>query len=120
MEVKIYTKPLTEKQRLTKKHQKDILTYPARYHLIDCLKQLKFGRPVKSQEQIDKWIAELTKGTKKKARDHKSKILQDFFYKKEILAFAKYCSNGLKPFSEEELEKHYEDFFKNYEFKGFV
>lgn len=35
------------------------LQRPATYHLIDCLKELKFGRPVNNQEKLDEWIAEL-------------------------------------------------------------
>jgi len=33
------------------------LKMPVRYCLVDCLKDLKFGRPVEDQKQIDKWIA---------------------------------------------------------------
>ena len=35
------------------------LQMPSRYHLVDCLKDLKQGRPANNQHQIDKWIAEL-------------------------------------------------------------
>jgi len=38
---------------------------PLRYHLADCLKELKFGRPVENQTQIDKWITELNENLDK-------------------------------------------------------
>lgn len=63
--ITIYSEPLVDDERLTKKHQKDILNMPVRYHLIDCLKQLKYGRPTNNQEQIDKWIVELNENLDK-------------------------------------------------------
>lgn len=58
-EMKIYVEPLTKEESSMKKHQDDILRVPVRYNLIDCLKQLQFGRPISNQKQIDKWIKEL-------------------------------------------------------------
>lgn len=56
-EIKIFTKPMTDDERRANIGKP--LQMPVRYHLIDCLKELKFGRPAESQRQIDKWIAEL-------------------------------------------------------------
>jgi hypothetical protein len=38
----------------------NILHAPARYHLVDCLRALKFGRPAHDQQFLDQVIAELT------------------------------------------------------------
>ena len=54
---KIFINPMTDKERST--HLGMPLKTPVRYHLIDCLKDLQFGRPVKNQKQIQKWIDEL-------------------------------------------------------------
>lgn len=56
-EIKIFTEPMTEEERLENLGKP--LQMPVRYHLIDCLKDLKFGRPAENQELIDKWISEL-------------------------------------------------------------
>ena len=43
-----------------KKHynmKKNILTEQANHSLIDCLRELKFGRPVDAQNQLDEFIA---------------------------------------------------------------
>ena len=57
--IKIYQKPMTKKE-WSQNYGKP-LQMPVRYHLIDCLKELKFGRPSESQIQIDKWIDDLKK-----------------------------------------------------------
>lgn len=62
-EIKIYENPMTEEER-----QFNIgkpLKMPNRYHLIDCLKELKYGRPFMSQEIIDEWINDLNKNLTK-------------------------------------------------------
>lgn len=55
--MKIFKKPLTDEEHLKK--NVNILKTPIRYHLIDVLKELKFGRPSNNQQIIDKWIGEL-------------------------------------------------------------
>lgn len=55
--IEIFTKPMTEKERSDNLGKP--LKMSVRYHLIDCLKELKFGRPANNQEQLDKWITEL-------------------------------------------------------------
>jgi hypothetical protein len=55
--MEIFNKPLTDEER--KEHTLNIRKMPVRYHLIDCLKDLKFGRPASNQHLLDKWIAEL-------------------------------------------------------------
>jgi len=62
-DIKIFTEPMTEEQR--KKNIGLPLKMPVRYHLVDCLKDLKFGRPAENQKQIDKWIAELNENLDK-------------------------------------------------------
>jgi len=54
MEVKIYMNPLSDKEHSDL--MKDILKYPIRFHLVDVFRQMKFGRPAKTQEQIQKCI----------------------------------------------------------------
>jgi len=56
-EIEIFSAPMTEEE-LSENTGKP-LQMPVRYHLIDCLKELKFGRPSGNQDLIDKWIAEL-------------------------------------------------------------
>ena len=56
-DIKIFMQPMTEKER--KQNIGNPLKMPVRYHLVDCLKDLKFGRPAENQELINKWIAEL-------------------------------------------------------------
>lgn len=56
-DVKIFVKPMTDKERSVNIGLP--LKMPIRYHLIDCLKDLKFGRPIDNQKQIQKWIDEL-------------------------------------------------------------
>jgi len=41
------------------------LQMPVRYHLIDCLKDLQYGRPANNQELIQKWIDELNEDLEK-------------------------------------------------------
>lgn len=41
------------------------LKMPARYHLIDCLKDLQNGRPINNQKLIQKWIDELNENLEK-------------------------------------------------------
>jgi hypothetical protein len=56
----IYKNPLTEQE--IKEHLYNnvrVLDNPIKYHLIDCLKQLKFGRPSSNQQILDKFIEEL-------------------------------------------------------------
>jgi len=55
--IKIYENPMTTEER--SENFGNILKMPVRYHLVDCLKDLKFGRPSENQKQIDKWIEEL-------------------------------------------------------------
>ena len=55
--IKIFSNPMTDEER---KHNVGYpLQMPSRYNLVDCLKDLKFGRPASNQKQIDKWIKEL-------------------------------------------------------------
>jgi hypothetical protein len=58
-EIKIFTKPMTENERSDNFDKP--LKMPVRYHLVDCLKDLQFGRPANNQKQIQKWITELNK-----------------------------------------------------------
>lgn len=60
-DIKIFTKPMTKKQR--SKNVGLPLKMPVRYHLVDCLKDLKFGRPAENQYLIQKWIDELNEQT---------------------------------------------------------
>lgn len=53
----IYTEPMTKEERRANIGKP--LQMPSRYHLIDCLKDLKCGRPANDQRQIAKWIDEL-------------------------------------------------------------
>lgn len=53
----IRTTPMMEKDSLNNIGKP--LKTPVRFHLIDCLKELKFGRPAGNQRQISKWILEL-------------------------------------------------------------
>lgn len=41
------------------------LKTPLRYHLVDCLKDLKFGRPIENQIMINRWIEELNENIEK-------------------------------------------------------
>lgn len=54
---KIYTRPMTDEER--SENYGNILKTSVRYHLIDCLRELKYGRPVNNQKLIEKWINEL-------------------------------------------------------------
>jgi len=56
-EIKIFTDPMTDKERDVNLGKP--LQMPVRYHLIDCLKELKSGRPICNQKLIQKWIDEL-------------------------------------------------------------
>jgi hypothetical protein len=56
-EIKIFREPMTDKQRSANLGLP--LKMPSRYHLIDCLKDLKFGRPAENQHLIQKWIDEM-------------------------------------------------------------
>jgi len=56
-EIKIFREPMTDKQR--SKNVGLPLKMPSRYHLVDCLKDLKFGRPANNQILIQKWIDEM-------------------------------------------------------------
>jgi len=53
-EILIFDRPLTEEE--TKKHIGKILQTPVRYHLIDCLKELKYGRMTEDQKYLDVFI----------------------------------------------------------------
>ena len=61
--IKIYTEPMTDEERSANLGL--TLRMPGRYHLIDCLKDLKFGRPAENQHLIQKWIDELNGETEK-------------------------------------------------------
>lgn len=54
---KYYTRPMTDKER--EKNIGKPLQMPVRYHLVDCLKDLKCGRLKNDQDIINNWIAEL-------------------------------------------------------------
>jgi len=56
-DVKIFTEPMTDEERSASIGLP--LKMPIRYHLVDCLKDLQFGRPAENQKQIQKWIDEL-------------------------------------------------------------
>lgn len=45
---------MTEKER--SENIGKVLKAPVRYHLIDCLKDLKYGRPNKDQKILDEFI----------------------------------------------------------------
>ena len=60
-EIKIYHNPLTEEEKASNMGLP--LKMPIRYHLVDCLKELQFGRPTNNQDQIQKWIDELSKNS---------------------------------------------------------
>jgi uncharacterized protein HemY len=62
-EIKIYTQPMTEEE--AKENMGKPLKMPVRYHLIDCLKELQFGRPTNNQEQIQEWIDQLNENLDK-------------------------------------------------------
>ena len=53
----IYDTPLPEEER--ENHYGKVLKMPVRYHLIDCLKELKWGRPANDQKVLDSFIAYL-------------------------------------------------------------
>lgn len=57
--MKIYSKPLTDEERSKNENFGKPLKTPVRYHLIDCLKELKFGRPTSNQKLLQNWIDEL-------------------------------------------------------------
>lgn len=56
-EFNIVVNPLSEEE--FKKHniENKILKFPSKYHLIDVMKALKFGRPTESQNMLNKVIA---------------------------------------------------------------
>lgn len=56
-EIEIFTEPMTNEER--SENIGKPLEMHVRYHLIDCLKDLKFGRPDNNQKQLDKFISEL-------------------------------------------------------------
>jgi len=56
-EIKVYTKPMTDEER--SENYGNALKTPVRYHLVDCLRDLKYGRPANNQKLIEKWIGEL-------------------------------------------------------------
>ena len=62
-EIEIFTEPLTEDERIV--HTQEIQQMPARYHLLDILKNIKYGRPAENQKLIEKWIEELEVDPKK-------------------------------------------------------
>ena len=49
--------PLTSDERIILSGE--ILESPSKFHLIDILKEIKYGRPANNQKLIDKWILEL-------------------------------------------------------------
>ena len=59
--IKIYREPMTDNERSANLGMP--LRMPTRFHLVDCLKDLKFGRPAENQKQIQKWIDELNEET---------------------------------------------------------
>jgi len=56
-EIKIYSEPLTAKEH--SKEMANICKTPIRFHLIDVLKEIRYGRPVVDQHMITKWIMDL-------------------------------------------------------------
>ena len=57
--IKTYIKPLTndERDQARKEHGGNcFLSMSSRFHLIDSLKDLKFGKPVKYQSLVDELI----------------------------------------------------------------
>lgn len=56
MSVDIFENPLTEEEYTKHSMDRLILKTPSRYHLVDCLKELKWGRPSESQKQIEDFI----------------------------------------------------------------
>jgi len=58
-EMKIFTKPMTDKER--SENLGNPLKMPVRYHLVDCLKDLQFGRPAENQKQLQEWIDKLNR-----------------------------------------------------------
>jgi len=52
--VLIFDRPLNEKESM--EHTGKILKSQIRYHLIDCLKELKYGRMAEDQKYIDVFI----------------------------------------------------------------
>jgi hypothetical protein len=57
-EITVSSEPKFELSTLAENHRL-ILKTPIRFHLIEILKELKYGRPANNQKMIDKWIAEL-------------------------------------------------------------
>ena len=55
--IKIYEKPLSKEDHKEHMINGNISKYPARYHLIDIIKKLKYGRPAENQKMMDEWIA---------------------------------------------------------------
>lgn len=51
-EILTFPNPLTDEEL-------KIERMPSRYHLVDSLKELMFGRPAESQKVLTKWIQEL-------------------------------------------------------------
>ena len=52
--IPIYDEPLSEEERI--EHTGKILQTPIRFHLIDCLKELKYGRMTEDQKYLDVFI----------------------------------------------------------------
>lgn len=55
--MKIYSEPMADFE--WKENVGKPLEFPHYYHLIDCLKELKYDRPPKDQKLLDRWINEL-------------------------------------------------------------
>ena len=56
-EIKIYEEPLSKEEFTEHSIKKSIREMPCNYHLIDIIKDLKFGRPAENQRMMDEWIA---------------------------------------------------------------
>lgn len=54
--IKIYDTPLSKEEHITHSLERKILQMPVRYHLVDCFKELKHGRPMEDQEVLDMFI----------------------------------------------------------------
>ncbi len=56
-EIKIYENPLSKEEFTKHSINGSITNSPSKYHLIDIIKNLKFGRPAENQKMMDEWIA---------------------------------------------------------------
>ena len=54
--MKIFERPMTVEEHM--ENLEDIRKAPNRFHLIDVLKHIRYGRPEEDQKAISRWIKE--------------------------------------------------------------